>query len=742
MKRAFLAVAVAMVIALGVPLSVYADGIIVPRPDPGLPMPPLRSLTIKYHRVTVTIEGQIATTHVDQVFLNETGHDLEGEYIFPVPESAAISSFAMWVDGQRLEAQVLDRDEAREIYEDIVRQQRDPALLEYAGRDAFRARIYPIPAYGEKRVELEYSEVLTSDTGLVRYVYPLNTEKFSARPLEDVSVEIHLMADEEIKTIYSPSHAISIRRLSEKEAEITYREENVTPATDLTLYYSLGDEPVAVDLLSYREGTEDGYFLLLVSPGVVSEEIAPVPKDVYFVLDTSGSMRGEKLEQAKRAAKYVLGDLYPDDRFSLVTFSSTVSSFASRPQPLTEREGAIDYINRLRAGGGTNIYGALSEALGQTEDGRPQVVVFLTDGLATEGEIRTDAILERVGDLASDNVRLFCFGVGYDVNTFLLDTMAQDQRGTSLYVQPGEDIERAVSLFFDKISLPVLTDVALDWGDMDVLDIYPYPLPDIFAGEQMVVAGRYVKDGMTDLALTGDRGGEAFRQVYEGVSLQDEGGEAFVVRLWATRAVGHLLTQIRLNGPDEELIDEIISLSVRYGIVTPYTSFLVDETEDALSSEGREALADREMYAQIPQPNNGVGGAASGAAPMPTAAPMTGRGAVEKSVAEEALRSADVAQEPEAEQVRHVGTKTFVRRDGIWYDTLYDSDSMALERVPFGSGRYFDLAVEYPELARYLSLGTHLVIVWEGKAYEVSPDDAAIAPVSDRLQEWHWRWPL
>jgi len=743
MRSRILAAALVMAAVLGGPLSARADGVIIPRPDPQLPAPPLRSLSIKYHRVTVTIDGQIATTHVDQVFVNETGHDLEGEYIFPVPEDATISSFAMWVDGQRLEAQVLDRDQAREIYEEIVRQQQDPALLEYAGRDAFRARIYPIPAYGEKRVELEYSEVLASDSGLIRYAYPLNTEKFSARPLQDVSVAVRVKGSQDLKTIYSPSHEVDIQRISSREAQITYQDENVTPSTDFVLYYSIGDVSVSVDALSYREGTEDGYFLLLLSPGLVANDIEPLAKDVFFVLDTSGSMRGVKLEQAKRAAKYVLSHLNPEDRFSLITFSSTVSVFASSLQPVGERDKAVDRINRLQANGGTNIDGALRKALEQTEEGRPQIIVFLTDGLATEGEVRTEWILEAIRDLAPANVRLFCFGVGHDVNTLLLDTMAQEQRGTSAYVQPGEDIERVVSSFYNKISLPVLTDVDIDFGDIEVLDVYPYPLPDVFAGGQMIVAGRYREGGSTDLTLTGDRGGEVFRQVCEDVVFSNEGGEAFVARLWATRKVGHLLTQIRLNGPEEELVDEIVALSVRFGIVTPYTSFLVDETEDALSSEGRQALADRELDALTPPAGNAPGFGAGGAAPMPTAASVTGRAAVEKSVAEEALRSAAVAGEPETEQVRHVGGKAFVMRDGVWYDTSLDSDSMAPERVVFGGDRYFDLLERNPDMGSYLALGTRVVIVWEGEVYEIYPDeDTATIPTTELATDRHWRWPV
>lgn len=212
-----------------------ADGVIIPRPIVPRPEPP-PNLAVKYHRVTVTIDNQVATTHIDQVFVNDSGQELEGDYIFPLPEGADISQFSMWVDGKRLEAQVLSADEARSVYEEIVRSRRDPALLEYVGRNAFRARIYPIEPFSEKRIEIEYSEVLPAENGLVRYVYPLNTEKFSSQPLQQVSISVIISASQGIKAIYSPSHVVAISREGEKVARVGYEENDITPDKDFVLY--------------------------------------------------------------------------------------------------------------------------------------------------------------------------------------------------------------------------------------------------------------------------------------------------------------------------------------------------------------------------------------------------------------------------------------------------------------------------------------------------------------------------
>ncbi|MBC8446514.1 MAG: trypsin, partial [Chloroflexi bacterium] len=302
MKRRIL---LAAVVVLGLIMATagisYADGIIIPEPPPHIPITEVRNLTIKYHRVRVTIENQVATTRIDQVFVNEAPYQVEGTYIFPLPEEAAISEFSMWVDGEKLEGQVLDKDQARRIYEDIVRRRKDPALLEYVGRNAFQAQIFPIPSHGERRVELEYSQVLSMEGGLVKYVYPLNTERFSARPLEEVTISVEIHSNEPIKAIYSASHQVAVDRRGDYNATVGYEEYDVLPDRDFELYYTISDEDFGLNLLSYREPGEDGFFLLLVAPKVEVEEREVAEQDVILVLDTSGSMRGEKLDQAKGA---------------------------------------------------------------------------------------------------------------------------------------------------------------------------------------------------------------------------------------------------------------------------------------------------------------------------------------------------------------------------------------------------------------------------------------------------------
>jgi Ca-activated chloride channel family protein len=269
--------------------STWADGFIVVPPSPrGRSFIPL---SIKYHHVEVDIDNQIATTKIDQVFINENDRELEGIYIFPIPEEASISDFTMYVDGKRVSAEVLEKKKARKIYEDIVRRMRDPALLEYIGRDAFRASVYPIPARGEKRVQLEYSQVLRYDSGLCKYAYPLNTEKFSAKPIQSVSVSVKIKSNKAIKSVYSPSHDVDVHRPDDHTAKLGYEASDVKPDRDLVMYYTVSDEDFGLSLLAHREEDEDGFFILLIAPKheVADEEV--IEKDMVFVLDKSGSMK-------------------------------------------------------------------------------------------------------------------------------------------------------------------------------------------------------------------------------------------------------------------------------------------------------------------------------------------------------------------------------------------------------------------------------------------------------------------
>ena len=713
-----LTIVAALLVLAGTARPAAADGIIIPQPPIDQPIP-WRDipLAIKYHRVEVTITDQVATTRVDQVFVNEATFPVEGTYIFPLPEDAAISSFDMWVDGQKLEGKLLGRDEARAIYEDIVRRQRDPALLEYVGRGAFQASIFPIPPKGERRIQLTYSQVLAQDNGLIHYRYPFNTEKFSARNIPDVSVTVRIEDKSPLRAIYSPSHAADVTRDGERRAVASYEARDVRPDRDFDLYYSVSPDAIAANLLSYKPFDEDGFFLLLLTPPVQAATDEIVAKDVVLVFDVSGSMDGAKIDQAKAAAAYVLEHLGPADRFNIVAFSSATRLFASAPVESARVADGLNFIKGLAAQGSTDINRALLEALAGVDSARPTVVIFMTDGLPTAGETSPDRIVANIGANTPKSVRLFAFGVGYDVDTVLLGQLSANHRGVAAYVRPNEKIDEQISGFYAKISTPVLVDIQMALAGVQVEDIYPYPLPDLFAGTQLVVAGRYRQAGVADLKLTGTVNGRPQTYAYDGLTFVERGGNEFIPRLWAQRKIGYLLTQIRLKGSSKELVDEVVALSTRYGIATPYTSFLVEEPQMAL---GPRATAS--------PPPPGAFDLGNGA---PTAAPAarSGEKAVESVVVEKALQEsqqAAPAAAPGAAEpaLRQVGDKTFILREGVWTDTAYDASAQQSEKVAFASPRYFELLAQYPELGRYLALGDQVAVVMAGRAYVIGASGA------------------
>jgi Ca-activated chloride channel family protein len=724
--RLLFAFLIIMGVSIIVITPVKADGIIIPVPpicDP-CPIPsPMSQLVIRYHHVTVIIEDQVATTHVDQVFYNPNDWAVEGEYVFPIPFDAAVSDFILWMDGVPVQGEILDADQARRKYEEIVANLRDPALLEYAEMGALRARVFPIPPQGERRIELEYSQVLTVENGLVRYIYPLGTEKFSMEPLEDVSVTVKASSNQPIRAVYSPSHPISINREDDYHLLAGYEEQDVLPDKDFTLFYSIG-ETEAFHLLTYRDPTDlddpDGFFLLLLAPSV-QQNLRAVPKDVLLVLDRSGSMDGEKFIQAQDAVRFILEKLNPDDRFNLITFSTGVEMYASKLRPASEAEEAQPWVNRLRAEGSTDINRALLEAAFMVDQERPTYLIFLTDGLPTVGEVDNQRIIDNFGGSAPSNLSLFAFGVGYDVDTYLLDSLAQAHHGNSTYVVPGEQLDEILSAFYSKISAPVLTDLNLDFGDLITYDIYPHPLPDLFIGSQIAITGRYRDGGTADVTLTGSVNNYhqtyAYRdQIFDIESFNRGGTIAYLPRLWATRKIGYLLNQVRLTGPDKEVIDEIVRLSIRYGIVTPYTSYLVTEPLPLGAAEQERIAADE--FNKF-----------SEAAELPT----FGRQAVEQAEGQNSLANSDTVVSGPVEaigKVRVVGSHTFVYFNGQWTDTMFDPEQMETLKIAFLSDDYFTLAKTRSELANAFALGMNVIVVSGDVAYEVVDEDMSVDPLT------------
>lgn len=695
----------------------------LPRPVPH-PITSTQSYRIEELLAQVSLRGSIARTQVTQSFVNTGNRQMEVSFVFPLPYDGAIDQMTFMVDGKEYPARILSADEARRIYEEHVRRSQDPALVEWMGSGLFKTSVFPVPAGATRTVTLRYSQVCRVHQGLTEFVLPLRAAQYTDQPVKKVQVEVNIDSAHEIKNLYSPSHRVDIERHNGRHAKVVYSGKNEIPSADFQLLYDTGGKQLGASLLSYRPvHDEDGYFLLLVAPEFgESDKEAAVKKNIVFVVDRSGSMNGKKIEQAKGALRFVLNNLNEGDLFNIVAYDSAVETFRPELQRYNDsnRQAALGFVDGLFAGGSTNIDEALDVALSQlTEGDRPSYVVFLTDGLPTAGEKNESKIAENARRRNQARARLFSFGVGYDVNSRLLDKLSRGCFGQSQYVRPNEDIEAAVSQLYGRIGAPVLTNLKIKFeldGQPDGVSLvnrmYPRNAHDLFAGDQLVLAGRYRAAGAARIRITGTVNGSQRNFEFAGTFAKagSDSSHAYVEKLWAVRRVGEIIDEVDLHGKNPELIDELVRLAKQHGIVTPYTSFLADESVDfrnltrvrsradqaldALSAVGgRSGFEQRQLKASLQRSFQ-----------VPSAAAGLGGG----------------AQQPNANRRRmqQVGRKTFVLESGRWVDTTVtkQQEQNAVQVKRF-SKEYFDLASRNRLVAQYLAFDEPVTVVVGKQAY-------------------------
>jgi Ca-activated chloride channel homolog len=763
-----------------------SQGIIIDR-RPTIPIS--HSYEIREVSIDGRVRDQVAEVQVSQTFHNPGSTQLEAEFLFPLPEEGAIQNFVLMVDGRELPGRLVPKDEARRIYEDIVRSKRDPALLEYMGRGLYRTSVFPIPPGADRKVTMRYTQLCKRERDLIEFAYPLSTQKFTSKPIQRLAVNISLQSKEPIKSIYCPSDDVKIDRFGDRDVKVSMEHRDVVPSRDFRLVYTLAGGAFSANIISIRPTeSEDGYFLLLASPEVKPADARPMPKTVIFVIDRSGSMAGKKIEQARKALKSVLNNLREDDLFNIVAYDDRVESFKPELERYSSRvrEEAERFVDNIREGGSTNIDSALKTSLAMIHDStRPSYVLFLTDGLPTAGETRELSIAENCRSANARRSRVFCFGVGYDVNARLLDRLSGGNSGTSEYVKPDEDIESHVAAFYSKMTRPALSDIRIELSGVDVNRTYPRDLPDLFEGGQIVWVGRYRQSGRTTIRVTGKVGGESRSLEFPAELAGASSGSSydFVERLWAVRRLGDLIDQIDLHGQNRELVDELVSLSTRYGILTPYTSFLADERvplQAAANSDrtryllselgdvsgqsgveqrrGKQLMmrAEREAnsaysYDELSVAGSGGGGGGGGPPAAPSAsragqvrekktrsAASTGNGG--RMMAGEAaeafsaggISTASPSSRPAdgegkdgaaAAKVRRIGSKTFYWKKERWIESsLTEEEAEKATLITQLSDEYFKLArAQRAGNNQYLSLDEPITVKLDGKVYRIEP---------------------
>ncbi len=736
-----------------------------------IPPPPPAAYKIQELDVNTRLIDQVAQVRVSQSFVNTGSRQLEVSFIFPLPYDGAIDQMTLLVDGKEFPANLLSAEEARRLYENIVRKNKDPALLEWMGTGLFKTSVFPVPPGAKRTVSLRYSQLCRKQEGLTDFLFPLSTAKYTSHAVEKVHLRATIESHEEIKNVYSPTHPVEIKRPDDRHATIEYTAENQVPTSDFRLLYDVGKGKVSTRVLSYRpDKHKEGYFLLLASPKIEAPDDRRPKKTVLFVVDRSGSMSGKKIEQARAAAKFVLQNLRKGDLFNIIAYDSEIESFRPELQKLDDktRQAALGFIEGVYAGGSTNIDGALRTALGQLQDSsRPSYVLFLTDGLPTAGVTNEMQIVENAREANKVRARVFTFGVGYDVNSRLLDRLVRASFGQGEYVRPDEDIEDRVSRLYRRIESPVMTDVSLEFvfdeirteEGKPISRAYPKGSFDLFAGEQLVVVGRYKKSGTAKVIVRGSVGGKQQKFDFPATLVQKSRDEtfAFIEKLWAVRRVGEILEEMDLRGKNNELVRELVDLATRHGILTPYTSFLADENtplRDVASNvqragerllaldrvSGPDGFHQRAFKSSLQTaeqampaastPSGAPADAAYGMGPVGGMGGYGGRGAGRArgpGLAYEAYGA--VAEDAEEElgeavqTVRNIGNRAFYYRKGQWVDSkVTEEQEKKPTRIKQFSDEYFELARRHGrDFTQYMVFDEPVLVNLEDRAYLIEP---------------------
>ena len=727
----------------------------VPRPLPPRPTP---TITVSSVTLNADIKDGIATVEVSHVFKNSGSVQGEADFVFPIPPGATVRDFAMYDGEHKFEARVLGKDEATRVYEEIVRQRRDPALLSYVGQGLLRARVFPIPASGERRVTLKVVSVLPREGDAKKFVWALAGPHLPGG-MQPAFVSVRVVASN-AGSLYSPTHDVTIKRLEDGTGRVsaewssTKNEVALAEHPELALYVGAKDtSAVALSLLAYNAALpqvasiggglhQSGYFMVIASPNIPKTALKDLPpRRVVLVMDRSGSMQGKKIEQARSALKFAVGKLRPQDSFNILTFSDAVTKFSPEPVLATsdnlKRAGA--FVDEIVADGGTNINDALTHGLKQfPEKSSGNRLLFFTDGLPTVGTRDHTTILSNAVSAAQKRTRCFVFGVGYDVDVPFLDRVGSKLSGDADYVRPDEDIELKTSQFVAKTSTSVLENLKLKVTGAGAGEIYPKPdeLPDLFEGGQLVLVGRYgIGSGMS-VTLTGDVLGKSQTFALDTKLAPVSTEASFLPRLWASRKIGYLLDEIRDEKDParrKEIEEQIIGLSKEFGVLTPYTAMFVPEpgTTDfgGLLPLGATRRSGGSLGGGMA---GGAGGGVTDLFKNRSRTPTTGESAVNLSQSARGGRAQNQAgnlaaitsqsgvdkklAEAQARQIQYSGSRAFYQRGANWEDGTYDPKKQTeLVKIKLYSDAYFALVRRSGSWAKWAAVGENVVVVANAK---------------------------
>lgn len=680
-------------------------------------------LEITQITVGVVIVEQAATTTMDINLRNNSGFRTEAELVVPVPDGAVVRGFSFQGAADEPTAHVLPKDEARRTYDAIVARLRDPALLEFLGYNLIRSSAFPLERGATQKVRLTYEHLLPADADRIDYVLPRSESLDYNIPWK---ITVKIKSKRAISTVYSPSHMLETVRRSPNTISARLGDLARMEPGAFRLSYLLERNGMTASLMAYPDASEGGgYFLLLGGlPASLSDrqDEPAIKREVTLVLDRSGSMNGEKIKQVREAALQIIAGLHDGEAFNIITYNDSIESFRNKQVIKNDNtaRSARQYLQGINAQGGTNIYDALGEALRLTPvENMLPMTLFLTDGLPTVGQTSEVAIRNLAMRSNPYDRRIFTFGVGVNVNTPLLDKIAQETRASSTYVLPTEDVEVKVGQLFRRLTGPILADAKLhvDRGESSprVHDLMPKVMPDLFEGGQLVVLGKYVGEDPLSFRLSGNYLGEqrSFRYTF---SLDNATRKnAFVPRLWASRRIALLIDAIRQLGANgspltiqntvaedprlKELVDEIVRLSTKFGILTEYTAFLAREGTDLSDHDNVLAEASSNFVNRAMNTRSGLGAVNQSA---------NGRFMMNQSH----LNFCNVAWDENMNRVsianvQQVNDLAFYNRGGRWVDSRIVNQESRIQPkrvIEFGSHEFRELASRLAREGRQASI--------------------------------------
>ena len=660
--------------------------------------------------VRVRLTDRVLRYEVEETFVNRGGRIGEADYVFPLPKNAAFQDLQLEIDGELVAGETYGADEARRMYEEIVRSQRDPALVEWMGLGMLRTRIFPINPGQTRRVVIRFQSVATREGDALRVDYFGGTRSDNARQGRDNS-PVNLLLEYPDRAgfgrAYSPTHSLDVSdRGSNFEARVR------GDARDATILVPIARaNAAAISVLTNAPGREEGFAMITITPPDRGNATA-TPRDITLVLDVSGSMQGQKMSQARAAGVQLLQTLRPDDRFRLIDFSTDVHTFRDQfvfatPENL---RAARRYLDDLDATGSTNIEAALREAMRiEPTPERLPLVLFVTDGAPTVGE--RDPL--RLADLArrdsrGQRPRVFSFGVGADVNVTLLEQLAIEGRGTSQFVRPEESVERSVALVASRLVDPLLTDVRVRGSGVSFNRVLPADGADVFAGQDLVVFARYRGDGNGTVTVEGFQNGRPVRWTTN-VSFPDRANEnPFVARLWAAQRIGFLSAERRRNGGSPELDNEIRTLGERFSIPTEFTSYFVKEPN---------MVQPRDLQRQRGAVGQATGTGGNAPPPSVASAPVAQFEAARAAADQRSMKSTAALEDAAANRAdaseRRAAGRTFRLVNDVWTDVRSAGNTREVT-VKAYSKAYFDLLQQIPELAKLAGVGEQVTVVGRG----------------------------